>query len=279
MPGCLINRVILSARHSDSYYGSRINTLIDSHCHLDFPVFDHDRSQLLSRAAAAGISDIIIPAVSQKKWPSLTTLNNHAGITLHKAFGLHPCFLTQHKTSHIDDLRAFIRSNDTVAIGECGLDYYTSTCPDEKNTQQLLFEQQLQIAVEADLPVIIHARKAVEDVLNICKHYSVRAVLHSFSGSQQQAKRAIDAGYYLGFGGPVTWDGSTRLHKLVSYVPLSSIVLESDAPDQPDQKHKGQRNEPSWLAEIARVIARLHSTSQAEVSQRTTQNAKTLFSL
>lgn len=185
-------------------------------------------------------------------------------------------FMQQHQLSHIPLLDQFLKNNPAIAIGECGLDFYRGK--DNEAMQCQLFEEQLTLAVKHDLPVIIHARKAVEQVINILRnHPQARGVLHSFSGSSEQAFRLIDMGYYTGFGGPLTWVKSIRLKKVFKSIPLDAILLETDAPDQADEKHRGKRNEPAWARDILESMADIYEEPIEYIAHITSNNTKTLF--
>lgn len=249
--------------------------MIDSHCHFDAPAFDTDRKQVFERAKQAGVSHIISPAVTADSWQKLKkTTNTYTSI--YPCYGLHPMFIEDHRPEHIEILEHWIENENPIAIGEIGLDYYL---PDNsRENQQFYFNAQLDIAAKHRLPVIIHARKSTEHVLQaLKKRPELRGIIHSYSGSFEQARELIKRGFLLGLGGPVTWSGSRRLHKLVQQLPLDAIVLETDAPDQTGERHKGERNEPAYLVEIASKIAQLKGISVEEVQQKTTSNCHGLF--
>jgi len=250
---------------------------IDSHSHLDFPEFDRDRSAVIRRAGDLGVKKIVVSATTANRWHLISDLANNNPL-IAAAYGLHPMFMAEHTDQHLDQLYSTLTRQGSVAVGEIGLDYFIPN-PD-KAAQLKLFIQQLEIANELRLPVIIHARKSLDIVLReLRKLPRLRGSIHSFSGSEQQARQAIDLGFYLGFGGPITYTRATKLRKLVSRLPLESILLESDAPDQPDSSHFGERNEPAYLPIIAQVIADLRGINQAEVAEQTFINAKHLFKL
>ncbi len=250
---------------------------IDSHTHVDFPEFDEDRIDALVRAKQSGVEKIILSATVAKGWKSIETLaENHSIIA--PAYGLHPMFMAEHQAHHLEQLQDYLGKKKPIAIGEIGLDFFISN-PD-KHAQLDLFCTQLDLAVEYNLPVIIHARKSLDLVLReLRKRPQVHGSIHSFSGSEQQARQLIDLGFYLGFGGPITYTRATKLRRLVSVLPLESILLETDAPDQPDAKHFGMRNEPAYLSFIANEIADIRNISLEEVAEQTLRNTKTLFEL
>jgi TatD DNase family protein len=251
--------------------------LIDSHSHFDHRRFDQDRQEAWQRAQDAGVITQIIPAVTATDWPRVKeTCASLPGLL--PAYGLHPMFCHEHKDADLQLLAEWIEQEQPVALGECGLDFYIDN-PD-KDRQLELFHGQLEVAMDYKLPVIIHARKAVEDVINtLKKHPGLRGVLHSYSGSLQQANRLIDMGFLVSFGGPVTYPKASRLHNLVAELPLESIMLESDAPDQPDIAHQGQRNEPSYLPLILQKISEIRDEPAELIAAQTTANAQQLFAI
>ena len=251
--------------------------IIDSHCHLDFKVFNADREQVIERARKVGVSKIIIPGVMRKTWPDIKLCcENHA--ELYPCYGLHPYFIDQHNESDIQNLRNYIESNPPIAIGECGLDFYLKNLDQDK--QLFYFEQQLDIALEFNLPVVIHARKSTEAVINaIAKRPGLKGMIHSYSGSYEQAIKLISLNFYLSFGGPISYEKSSRLRNVVKSLPLDSLLVETDAPDQPTSNAPSRRNEPSFITEVIKHIARLHSTTEEEVARITSENAKKLFQL
>ena len=253
--------------------------LIDSHCHLDFTVFSEERESVLQQAHQSGVSDIIIPAVVSEAWAELEKLcAADSCVKLHPAYGLHPMFMSSHETSDLIDLERQLSQSNAVAVGECGLDFFVE--PHDQSQQLMYFTAQMDLAVQFQLPMIIHSRKSLDLVLKeIRLRPGLRGVIHSFSGSYQQAKQLIDLGFYLGFGGPVTYTRANKLRHLVTELPLESLLLETDAPDQPDSSHHGLRNQPSWLIDIANVIATLRDVEVGEVAKVTTQNSCDLFSI
>ncbi|MEJ2528874.1 MAG: TatD family hydrolase [Gammaproteobacteria bacterium] len=251
--------------------------LIDSHCHFDDRSFDQDRQDAWQRARDSGVMAQIIPAVIADDWTRVKQ-NCQEFSGLFPAYGLHPMFCHKHSNGDLQTLREWIEREQPVAVGECGLDFYIPD-PDKKR-QFGLFEAQLDIASEFNLPVIIHARKAVDDVINLLRdHPSLRGVLHSYSGSLQQAERLVEMGFLMSFGGPVTYPRATRLQQVVAELPLEAIMLESDAPDQPDSQHHGQRNEPSYLPLILQQISEIRGQSPEMISNQTSINAMKLFGI
>ena len=251
--------------------------LIDSHCHLDAVEFDPDRAAVIARARQAGVVQQIVPAIDAASWPKLREVCAMAP-GLHPAYGLHPLCLASHRPPHLDELRDWIVREQPVAIGECGLDFYVEGL--DPQAQQDYFEGQLELAREFDLPLVVHARRAVEAVIVAIKRTGrLRGVVHSFSGSAEQARQLWQLGFLIGLGGPVTYPRANRLRKLAAEIPLEHLLLETDAPDQPDAAHRGQRNEPARLPQVLEVIAELRGENAAKIAACTTANARRLFAL
>jgi TatD DNase family protein len=251
--------------------------LIDSHSHFDDASFDADRSQALQRAHAAGVLEQVIAGVKAAWWPRIRQLCLDYP-ELHPTYGLHPMYLQDHQPAHLQSLRDWVSREQPVAIGECGLDFYIDD--PQPQPQQFYFEAQLELAREFDLPVIIHARRAVEEVINTIRRFpGSRGVLHSYSGSEQQARRLIDLGFMMSFGGPVTYERANKLRKLIQALPLEAILLETDAPDQPDSQHRGERNEPAYLAAVLHTISQLRREPIERIAEQTRENTRRLFRL
>lgn len=251
--------------------------LVDSHCHLDAGEFDPDRREVIARAREAGVGHQIIPAIDAEGWPKLRDICR-AGEGLHPAYGLHPIFLDSHRDEHLAQLREWLAQERPVAVGECGLDYFVEGLDVQR--QQFFFEGQLALAREFDLPVIVHARRAVDAVIAAIRRVGeLRGVVHSFSGSEEQASQLWRAGFLIGLGGPVTYERAKRLRRLAASMPLEHLLLETDAPDQPDSSNRGQRNEPARLTQVLRTIAQLRGDSEEHIAEVTSANAKRLFGL
>ena len=251
--------------------------LFDTHCHLDVEVFAADRKAVLTRTRAAGVSHLIIPGIDAAGWPQLVGLcREEQG--LYPALGLHPIYLEQHRPGDVELLAEWVTEYQPIAIGEIGLDFYIKGIDRER--QQQLFEAQLVVAREANLPVLLHVRKAHDQVLATLRRLKIKGgVAHAFNGSLQQAEQYIDLGFKLGFGGMLTYENSTRLRKLAGALPLSAIVLETDAPDMTPAAHHGARNSPEYLPEIVASLSEIRDESPEELAARTTCNACKLFGI
>ncbi len=254
---------------------SAMLTLIDSHNHFDDTGFDADRAAIYQRARAAGVEAQVLNAVCARLWPKLKTVAaSYPG--LYPCYGLHPVWLSEHRPEHLDQLADWITQERPIAIGECGLDFYL---PDlDPDAQAEYFAGQLRLARRHDLPVVIHARHAVDQVIKQVRRFAgVRGMVHSFSGSEDQAGRLLDLGILLSFGGPLTYPRANRLQSLVRYLPLDGLLLETDAPDQPVNSHHGQRHEPAQLVDVLVCVAKLREADPAEIAAATTANARRLF--
>ncbi|HYM86674.1 MAG TPA: TatD family hydrolase, partial [Pseudoxanthomonas sp.] len=192
--------------------------LVDSHCHLDVPEFDADREAVVLRACAAGVLQQVVPAIDAAHWPPLRDICK-AQSGLFPAYGLHPMFLDRHRPEHLLQLGEWITREQPVAVGECGLDFFVEGLDAE--TQQSCFDGQLALARDFDLPVIVHARRAVDAVITSLRRVgNLRGVVHSFSGSPEQARQLWQLGFLIGIGGPVTHERAKRLRGLVTGMPL-----------------------------------------------------------
>ncbi len=251
--------------------------LIDSHSHIDTAPFDRDRDAVIARARAAGVLEQIVPAIASNGWPHLRQIcDEHPG--LHPAYGLHPMFLDQHKPQDLLDLVEMIGREQPVAIGECGLDFFIEGL--DRDEQYRYFNAQLELAHTHDLPVIVHARRAFDEVAACLREVGgLRGVVHSFSGSRQQAERFWQLGFSLGIGGPVTYPRARRLREIVAQMPLEFLLLETDSPDQPLHGQQGQRNEPALLSNVLAVVADLRGESEAQLAASTSDNTRRLFNL
>lgn len=250
--------------------------LFDSHAHLDAAEFDADRAQVLQRARAAGVTGIVIPAVGAAGWPKLAALCA-AEPWLYPAYGMHPCYLAEHHDDDLAALAAWLQDHRAVAIGECGLDYFEPAA--DRARQLALLHGQFEIARRTGLPLILHARRAFEPLILELRRFGkpLHGVVHSFSGSAEQADAFRKLGFSVGIGGPVTYPRAQRLRRIVAALPIESLLLETDSPDQPDADHRSQRNEPARLVDVLVCVAALRGVSPDELATQTTANARRLF--
>lgn len=232
---------------------------------------------MLAQAAAAGVSRMVVPAIAADTFENLARLCGEDA-RLHPAYGLHPLFLSRHRPEHLDDLPRWLARDECIAVGECGLDYFVEGL--DRDVQMQYFIAQLELARAFDLPVIIHARRAVEQVtLAIRRIGGLRGVIHSFGGSIEQARQLWELDFHLGFGGPITYPRARRLRAVVAAMPLDQLLLETDAPDQPLSGHQGRRNEPAQLAQVCAAVAELRSVPPQLIVEATRRNTRQLFNL
>jgi len=251
--------------------------LIDSHCHLDDDRFDDCREKMLAQAAQAGVKRLVIPATTANRWEKVKQVcADHDG--LYPAYGLHPMFVEQHQISHLRELDEWLEREQPIAVGECGIDFFHSRV-DEKWQRQLFLEQ-LQLANSHRLPLIVHVRKAMDEVISLLrKHARHGGVVHSFAGSQQQALQLHDLGFKLGIAATVGFERAKKLRSVVAAMPAEALLLESDAPDQPGAAHRGQLNQPAYILEHLQTMAELRQCSPEDLAATLNHNAESLFKL
>ena len=249
--------------------------LYDSHSHLDAPEFDADREAVIARAEVAGVLQQLVPAVDLASWPATkATCALRPG--LKAAYGLHPMFLAEHRPEHLDALPDWIEREKPAAVGEFGLDFFVDSLDPE--AQRFYFIRQLEIARDFDLPVVLHARRAVDEVIATLRRIGgLRGVVHSWSGSEEQAAQLWRLGFSLGVGGPVSFERAKRLRRTVATMPIEYLLIETDSPDQPDATRRGQRNEPAFLVDVLREVAQLRGVDETVVAAATVRNAEALF--
>lgn len=259
--------------------------LVDTHCHLYFSRYDHDRAAALQRARAAGVQRIIVPAIDLESCrQALALAASEPG--LFASVGIHPNSSADFSGSMLDELRKFTREPSVVAVGEIGLDYHWDKSP--KPAQWRAFESQLALASALELPVIIHNREASDDLMAMLQSWAPAApatlqgrlgVLHSFSASGAIATRALDLGFYLGFTGPVTFKKADALRAIARRIPINRILIETDGPFLAPEQRRGKRNEPAFLPFINDKLAELHGIEPVEMARQSSRNAETLFAL
>ncbi|NEX22760.1 TatD family hydrolase [Thiorhodococcus mannitoliphagus] len=253
--------------------------LIDTHCHLDVSDFDTDRSRVLSACREAGLTAIVVPAIQAQGWEGLLATCADAQMPrLYPALGLHPLYVRQHRERDLVALEQAVRLHRPLAIGEIGLDFQVREL--DPAAQRHVFESQLAIARDARLPVLLHVRKAHDEVLAMLRRAGVPGgIAHAFNGSLQQGLRYIDLGFKLGFGGMLTFERSRKLRRLAAELPLASIVLETDAPDMTVAAHQGERNSPEYLPDVLAALAATRKADPEAVAAQTTANARGILNL
>lgn len=256
--------------------------LIDSHCHLDYPPLLDDADALILRCRAEGISRIVVPATTAARWPALADFVRPRP-TLALALGLHPIYLDEHSAADIDSLADWVKRELPCAIGEIGLDYFVER-PDrdqDRDRQQQLFEAQLAVAEQANLPVILHVRRSHDATIATLKKrkFAQGGIVHAFAGSAEQAREFIKLGFKLGFGGVMTYESASRVRKLAASLPLDCIVLETDAPDMKPANWPDEHNSPLALLGNFRALCSLRSETPEQIAAITTANSKAALRL
>lgn len=258
--------------------------LVDTHLHLDFHQFDDDRDAVVERAAEAGVTQMItIGTDLATSRAALALAERYPGVFA--AVGVHPNDSADWSRRQArSTLRTMATSPKVVAIGEIGLDYYWEKVPPDY--QARVFRDQLDLAAELGLPVVIHDREAHADLMTILRQWvsdvtpqRAAGVLHCFSGDRAMAKEALELGFFLGIDGPITYKNARELQALVATLPLDRLLIETDAPFLTPQPYRGKRNEPAYIVEVARKVADLQGCPFDAVATQTTANARALFGL
>ena len=245
--------------------------LVDTHCHLDAAEFNADRDGVIRAAIAAGVGRMVVPGVERANLASVETLAS-AYPEIRVAYGVHPMYTDRAADDDVAVVRGYLARGGAVAVGEIGLDFFVAHLDGER--QMHFFIEQLKLAQEFNLPVILHIRRAQDLILKCLRKYRVRGgIAHAFNGSQVQADAFIKLGFKLGFGGAMTYPRALRIRGLAQSLPLESIVLETDSPDIPPEWIRGQRNDPSNLIRIAAELAQLRGLGVDEVIRATYENA------
>jgi TatD DNase family protein len=256
--------------------------LIDSHAHIDFPQFDEDRAAMLDRARAAGITTLLAVGTGpgpEKLDAALPFAEAHEWI--YTSVGIHPHEAKGATVEHFSILAALARHRKVIAWGEIGLDYHYDFSP--RDMQQLVFRDQLSLARESKLPVIIHCREAWTDCLELLEKKwrpaGLGGIFHCFSGTHEEAQRGLDMGFYISFAGNMTYPKAQNLRDVAKALPLDRMLIETDAPYLAPQAYRGKRNEPAYVAEVARTLASVRDLPVEEVAAATAGNFRRLFGL
>lgn len=255
--------------------------LIDSHCHLNFAAFDPDRPEVLNRARQAGVRAIINPATTLDDSRQVTALAQEIP-EVYAAVGIHPNEAGSFEAGTLAGLKELAGRPKVAAIGEIGLDYYWDRAP--RPAQRRALEQQLDLARELGLPVIIHQRDAAPDVMAVLRQWAAAGpvpglVLHSFSGDLAMAEEAVSLGFYIGLSGPVTFKNARDLPGIVTAAPADRLLVETDAPFLSPHPFRGKRNEPARVKLVAERVAELRGAAPGAMSRQLTANTLALFRL
>lgn len=250
--------------------------LIDTHAHLEMEAFDRDREEVLKRAAEAGLTAIITVGTTLADCEKAVALAGQYPL-LYAAIGVHPHEVKGIDAGTYDALRLLARRDKVVALGEIGLDFFYNHSPREVQLRR--FAEQLALAEELDMPVIIHDREAHAETLDILRPWKgrLRGVFHCFSGDRTMARECLDMGFHLSVAGPVTYPKADRLREVVREIPIERLLIETDAPYLAPQPRRGKRNEPSYVAETAGCLAEVRGVPVDELKGLTAANARRLF--
>lgn len=252
--------------------------LIDTHCHISSQAFGDDQAAALARAGEAGVELVVDVGTEPEDWNrSLELAGAHSAVRC--VLGLHPNSADRWSEPVEDSLRHLLTRPEVVGIGETGLDYYRLGASAEQ--QRAVFVKHLALAREFDLPAVIHARDACDDILDVLasEGSGMVGVMHSFMGSAGQARRVVALGYYVSISGPVTYKNAHTVREAAAVVPLDRLLIETDSPYLPPHPHRGKRNEPAYVSLTAAALASVKGLSAEELAQATTENARRLFGI
>lgn len=251
--------------------------MIDTHCHLYVNEFKADISEVMERALAAGVESFYLPAIDSSEHLNMMLLEEQYPSVCYAMMGLHPCSVNENYLTELKIVEEWLTKRKFAAIGEIGLDFYWDTSFTEQ--QYRAFRMQIEVALHYNLPIVIHTRNAMNQTIEVVEEYiskGVRGIFHCFGGTIDEAKRIIDAGFYLGIGGVVTYK-NTGLAQVLEKIDLKHLVLETDAPYLTPAPFRGKRNESSYLQYIITRLAQIKNVSVTEAEAVTTANAKKVF--
>ena len=250
--------------------------LIDTHAHIYLPEFDADRKELIDKAAEEGVQQILMPAIDSSTHEKMLEVQS----TFQNCFsmmGLHPCSVKEDFETELQIAEQHLARRSFIAVGEIGLDFYWDLS--FKKQQYIAFNEQIQLALQYDLPIVIHSRNAVDECIEVVKQYpALRGVFHCFSGNEEQAKKIIELNFFLGIGGVVTFKNA-GLDKVIKAIGLQQVLLETDAPYLAPVPFRGKRNEPSYIKLVTEKLAAIANITSEEIAELTTGNANKLFRL
>jgi len=250
--------------------------LIDSHAHLDFRPFNRDREAVIRRAREVGLVAIVNIGTSLASSRASVALAQRYDF-IYAAVGIHPHDAKTVDQAALDELRELARHPKVVAIGETGLDYYRDLSP--RAAQRRAFQDQLELAAELGLPVVVHSRDAHADVLAALKGWEGAGVLHTYAAGPERLDEVMAMGWTIGLSGPVTYGRAKGLREVARRVPLDRLLVETDCPYLTPEPHRGGRNEPAYVTLVAAQVAEARGAPLAEVARRTTENTRRLFGL
>lgn len=250
---------------------------IDTHTHLYVDSFNADRAEMLARAQQAGVQRFYLPAIDSATTAAMLQMEEDNPGMCYAMMGLHPCSVNENVTAELQAVEQWLGNRSFVAVGEIGLDFYWDRTFEQQQIEA--FRVQIEWALAAGVPIVIHTRKAMQATIDIVKEYKgrgLRGIFHCFSEHYNMAKQVIDCGFLLGIGGVVTYKNA-GLAETLTQVPLEHIVLETDAPYLTPVPFRGKRNESSYLTYIAEKLAQVYAVPLEEIAATTTANAMQLF--
>lgn len=250
--------------------------MIDSHAHLDFSPFDDDREAVIERAEEAGVVAILNVGADLASSRAAVALSEQY-IFIYAAVGVHPHDAVTVTAAVLSELRALARHPKVVAVGEIGLDYYRDLSP--RPVQRRAFADQLALAAELELPVVVHSREAHDDVLAVLREWDGTGVLHSYSAGPERLEEVLGLGFSIGISGPVTFPKADRLRAVAAAVPLDRLLVETDCPYLTPVPYRGRRNEPAYVSHVVEAVARARGGLAQAVARATADNARRVFGI
>ena len=250
--------------------------LIDTHTHIYLPEFDDDRDQIMQRAREANVLLTIMPAIDSNTHSAMLGVESTYE-NCYSMIGLHPCSVSDNYEKELDIVKQYLDKRKFIAIGEIGLDFYWDKTFTEQ--QYKAFHKQIEIALQQNLPIVIHSRNAIDECIDVVKKYpELNGVFHCFSGNEEQAGKIIEMNFMLGIGGVITFKNA-GLDKVMEKIGLTNVILETDAPYLAPVPYRGKRNEPAYIKLIAEKLSAVCQCPIEKVAELTTENAKKLFKL
>lgn len=251
--------------------------LIDSHSHISDEKFDSDRQDVITRASDNDVKYIIEVGCDPNEWDKVSEISKNQNVF--SMFGIHPHDAIKFNEQTKSKLEILLQDKKCVAVGEIGLDYHYDLSP--RDIQKKVFIEQMKLALKLNKPISIHCRSAYNDMLKILKEFKElpKGVIHCFSGNVDEAKQVLDMGFLLGIDGPCTYPKSDKLKEVITNTDIDKMLIETDCPYLAPQLYRGQRNEPSYVVEIAKKISEIKNIPFEEVCKITTDNTIKLFKL
>ncbi|MBQ1272691.1 MAG: TatD family hydrolase, partial [Clostridia bacterium] len=246
--------------------------LFDTHAHLTDPAFDEDREQIIASLPDAGVSHVILPSCTVEDAKAAQKIANHHS-NIYFAAGFHPGNILEMEYDHIDRIAALVSDPKCVGIGEIGLDYYWEKDPVVRDTQRYWFEQQLHLAFELGVPVIVHDREAHQDCFDAVRKAGVQGVFHCYSSAAEMAMELVKIGFYCSFTGVITYQGARKSLQAIQALPIERILLETDSPYLAPVPYRGKRNDSSFMYKTAEKLAEVRGVSVEHVARVTCENA------